>query len=125
MGTTARIILLTLSVALASSGAKAEEDLYSANHLLPGCKAFAEGRPYDAFAKGFCAGSIFWIGAMMSVSDNADACVHIPEQATGGQVARVVVRYMEQRPNRLHEPFGLLAAEALKDAWPCRNAGMR
>jgi hypothetical protein len=33
---------------------------------------------------------------------------------------RVVVAYIEQRPARMHEKFGLLAVEALQKAWPCR-----
>ena len=44
MGTTAaRIVLLTLAVGLAS-GAKAEPDIYSANYVLPACKALANNQ---------------------------------------------------------------------------------
>jgi len=34
---------------------------------------------------------------------------------------RVVVRYIEQRPGRMHENFLRLANEALTEAWPCRR----
>jgi hypothetical protein len=37
------------------------------------------------------------------------------------QKIRVVVAYIEARPNRMHENFNFLAIEALRDAWPCRE----
>jgi Rap1a immunity proteins len=124
MGATARIILLTLSVGLAS-GAKAEPDLNTANDLLPACKAYLEqhpkgGAPLD-IDQGYCVGLIYGIAYMMKDSSHAD-CSHIPDGATVGQVTRVVIHYIEERPNRLHEPFRQLAAEALANAWPCREA---
>jgi hypothetical protein len=33
---------------------------------------------------------------------------------------RVVVAYIEKRPERMHEPLADLAIEALQQAWPCR-----
>jgi hypothetical protein len=33
----------------------------------------------------------------------------------------VVVAYIERRPQRMHEDFGVLAVEALHEAWPCKN----
>ena len=36
------------------------------------------------------------------------------------QVLRVVVAYIDARPQRLHEPFVTLAYDAVADAWPCR-----
>jgi hypothetical protein len=120
MGTTARIILLALAVGLAS-GAKAEPDMRSANSRLPGCKAFVDGRSDDPIGQGYCAGLVEGIALWVGSSGLAYACAHIPAGVTSGQTVQVVVRYMEQRPNRLHEPFAVLAAQALADAWPCRD----
>jgi hypothetical protein len=126
MGTTARIILLTLSVGLAS-GAKAEPDFSSANSQLPACKAFVN-RQYSgdgvstSLALGYCAGVVSGIAFTMDDSGLAKACAHIPDGVTTGQEVQVVIRYLEQRPNRLHEPFKELAIEALANAWPCRDA---
>jgi hypothetical protein len=36
------------------------------------------------------------------------------------QAARVIVRYIEARPQRMHESFVSLVIEALHDAWPCK-----
>src|SRR4051794_16854802 len=43
-----------------------------------------------------------------------------PKRVTSEQVVRVVVAYIERRPQRMHENFKELALEALRDAWPCR-----
>lgn len=45
----------------------------------------------------------------------------VPANATVGQVARVLVKFLEDNPNRLHEPVGLLYMEALYDAFPCKR----
>jgi hypothetical protein len=33
----------------------------------------------------------------------------------------VVIKYIEARPERMHERFGDLALEALTAAWPCKR----
>jgi hypothetical protein len=73
MGSTVWIVLLTLSIALVSCAvAKAEADIYSANAVLPGCKALS-GYPTPASGmirssdseKGYCAGLIDGIAWVM------------------------------------------------------------
>jgi len=36
------------------------------------------------------------------------------------EFAMVVVKYLEDHPNKLHEEYGLLVTLALHDAYPCR-----
>jgi hypothetical protein len=125
MGATARIILLTLAVGLAS-GAKAEPDINSANYRLPACKAFV-GRYSNErsfVSQGVCAGLVSGVAWTIGNGGLAGACAHIPAEVTVDQEIQVVVRYVEARPNRLHEPSPGLALEALVDAWPCRDAKM-
>jgi Rap1a immunity proteins len=43
-----------------------------------------------------------------------------PKGVTRGQARAVVIKYIEARPQRMHEDFGMLAVEALKAAWPCQ-----
>ena len=38
-----------------------------------------------------------------------------------GAGVRVVIKYIEARPERMQEPFGTLALEALEEAWPCKH----
>jgi Rap1a immunity proteins len=39
----------------------------------------------------------------------------------GAEGVRVVIKYIEARPERMQEPFGKLALEALEEAWPCKR----
>jgi hypothetical protein len=48
-------------------------------------------------------------------------CADIPAMVTNLQNVRVVDRYIEARPNRMHETFLTVAADALMDAWPCKK----
>jgi uncharacterized protein (DUF433 family) len=40
---------------------------------------------------------------------------------TTDQAVAVVVKYIEARPERMHEQFGDLTFEALTAAWPCKR----
>ena len=46
-----------------------------------------------------------------------------PPGVTNRQAMRVVIAYIERRPQRMHEDFRSLAAEALHEAWPCKLNG--
>jgi hypothetical protein len=90
---------------------------YSANEILPYCVSAPETPPsYNYQMQGFCAGIL--LGLYVS-SPHWGACIP-PEVVTPSQLMRVAVRYISVRPERMHEPFALLAAESLKEAWPCK-----
>ena len=44
-----------------------------------------------------------------------------PAGATIKQRIQVIIAYIEARPQRMHEDFRVLAAEAMQKAWPCKN----
>jgi hypothetical protein len=44
----------------------------------------------------------------------------LPEQVSSSQIVRVVVDYLERRPEDLHNDTELLVVRALADAFPCR-----
>src|SRR5262245_13886611 len=105
-----------LLLALMSGGAEAQQDLDSANSMLPHCKrAVADARERALternsipFAEGICTGSIVslaWIGS--SLSGALRFCP--PPQATRQQEVRVVIAYIEARPARMHEDYRQLA----------------
>jgi len=90
----------------------------SANEMLSGCKGLAGDRTppaREALRQGRCAGYVAGLVYARSVF----LCV--PEGATPEQGVRVVIKYIEARPERMHEPFGKLALEALEEAWPCKR----
>lgn len=43
----------------------------------------------------------------------------LPDKVTNGQMARVLVSYLERNPARLHEPTLGLYLRALVEAFPC------
>jgi hypothetical protein len=109
-------ITLFLITALMGSQAYADPDLQSANYQMPACRKYAMEDYSSAFESGHCVGSI---DALMSVSPVLGFC--LPPTATTGQGVRVVVHYIDGRPERLHQNFIALAIEALRAAWPCQR----
>ena len=96
----------------------------SANAWFSGCKAFAEGQPptSEIYALGsFCSGVVHGLaGVSKLLPPEWQSCV--PASSTAQQLAQVVVRYIEARPQRMHEDLRLLALDAFRDAWPCTRS---
>jgi Rap1a immunity proteins len=103
----------------------------SANGMLPGCKLlldFSNKRPSlsvsDGVRVGFCSGTIRTLMQLSSLASEygpTPPCSKMPDNATQGQVIRVIIKFIEARPERMHEPFILLALEAMRNAWPCKQ----
>ena len=90
------------------------EDLNSANFVMKGCRLFASDQPSTgSVSEGVCSGLLGGLAY-------ADPTICIPPRVTHYQTARVVVQYIDQRPNRTHESFLKLATEALRLTWPCK-----
>lgn len=92
----------------------------SGNVLLAGCKAahsyeYPSGIDY-VFANqmGICSGVV---RAILELKGFLAICA--PEGVSLGQGIRVVVKYMDQRPEVTHGELTLIAVEALQKAWPC------
>jgi hypothetical protein len=90
------------------------EDTNSANYNLPGFKPL-DPRSTATWKHGLCAGFV----AGVAFARKPIVCV--PQEVTTGQLMAVVVKYIEARPERMHEPFADLALEALTAAWPCKR----
>ena len=94
------------------------QDTVSANHVMRGCRAWIAtpglAGADDAFQQAHCAGVIEGI-----VFASESVCS--PAQSTNGQAIRIVVKYIDDRPARMHENFKRLAREALQAAWPCKK----
>jgi hypothetical protein len=132
-----RKLIIGGALALTVTTASAAEDLQSANAFLPYCKsAIDSSLVFNGFAEGMCMGIVVALAHVAGASDVGMSALNeegklrmlkerwrslcIPNGVTQGQLVRVVVRYLEARPQRLHEPFAEFALEALFDAWPCR-----
>jgi hypothetical protein len=91
-------------------------------NMLPRCRAFVNNVASDSpLVQGFCEGVVFGVGVMLEQPRLPNRCVDIPSDVSYRQLVLVVVRYIEARPNRMHEAFVILARDALIDAWPCRR----
>ena len=87
----------------------------TANFVMPGCREAEINRTEDiAYKRGLCMGIVSAIGG-------ADLVLGMcrPANVTNFQMIRVVVKYIDDRPERQHENFRVLAIEALRAAWPC------
>ena len=91
------------------------DDPLTANSKIVGCRNYVAGsNDDDVFLQGYCAGAV-----QALVEFAAGACA--PKGATNMQGVQIVVKYIDARPARLQESFNKLAAEALRQAWPCSN----
>jgi hypothetical protein len=121
----AAIICGALALSVMMAGA-ADVDTESANYVLPGCKALlaiTEGRETldtsRVLGAGYCMGVL---KTLPEIYFGRDKCsIQFPEVFSVQQMTLIVVRYIEAHPERMHMPFLMLAEDALRDAWPCRN----
>jgi hypothetical protein len=110
-----RNVILIAAIVL-PGGAAFAEDRQSANYMMAGCRGILLDHvpPKLYFDTPYCAGVIDGLGW-------ADSGICPPAGATSGQAVRVVVKYIDDRPERLHEKFYTLALEALRAAFPCKK----
>ncbi len=72
----------------------------------------------------FCSG--YTIGFMdgwtyMDNDDPKDDEICVPEKVTYLQMTKIVVKYIEEHPEREHEPVAILIPDALFDVFPCSS----
>ncbi|MPZ40607.1 MAG: hypothetical protein GEU95_21660 [Rhizobiales bacterium] len=109
-------LLLTIAL-LASTPAIAQQaDPWSANNMVQPCKRWANQEGGSNPYSGTCAGAA---RTLLTFAPTLGACP--PDNASIGQLTKIIVRYAEQRPERLHEDYLQLALEALRAAWPCKG----
>jgi len=80
----------------------------------------------DMFGAGYCVGLVQGIketSRVYKATGRSDAPLMCLPQAglQNGQAVRVVVRYLNDHPQNLHDDETLLATAALRDAFPCAS----
>jgi hypothetical protein len=115
--------MVAIVVIMTNCGAAAAEDRSSAGYLVEGCRAAATDNQDERgdyrlkiYKTGICTGTI---QSLHYVSQGISSCA--PSGVTLGQMLKVVVAYIDQRPARLHENLIVLVLEALRAAWPCKR----
>jgi hypothetical protein len=87
--------------------------------MFPGCQRWVSNDPRAPWEQTQWFGNIqalAFVGRLLP--EDLNSC--IPHNVTLNQLVRVVVVYIECRPQRMHEPFNSLALEAMHEAFPCR-----
>ena len=106
--------LAVLFGSMAHAGPQSVPRAYQADFYLPGCKDFLAGR--SNFLSGRCVGAV-------EVLDDLGSGIKLfcpPEATNNLDRVRVIAAYIEARPERLKDGFGLMANEAMAKAWPCK-----
>ena len=117
---------LALTITTAVAQTSVWEDDASAGFVLPGCKAALTNqinRPLTdqvdgSFLVGMCLGYIRAIGMFTATPGGSRLCTDFPG-VTSEEMVRVVIGYIEARPQSVNLPFIWLATDALINAWPC------
>ena len=104
----------------------------SANNIMHGCRDALSGDTHKTayFQAGLCAGAvnaIVFTGNVECIElqkgylASAPRGVDPPKAYTVEQAMRIVVKYIDARPEKMHELFFGLAWDALIEAWPCKH----
>jgi Rap1a immunity proteins len=84
---------------------------------MPGCRAAENYDSPQAYKRGLCMGIV----SALLYRDQTISVVCLPPGVTNFQAIRVVVKYIDDQPARLHDNFKALTLEALQAAWPCKK----
>jgi hypothetical protein len=109
--------LLAVGALAFAPTAAAQPDLRSGNFWLAQCR----GDNPSTLCLGFLSGFIEMNWVLQASNDNPLWCP--PEGVTLEQVRKVILSHMDSRPQKLHEPFPMLAASALRRSFPYAARG--
>jgi len=117
-------LLLVVILLISGFTVHAQEDANSGNVLLRTCTAaikfFNDDESQKAdFYVGVCLGYIQGISQLNRLNSLNEFCPH--GKVTLHQEMRVVHKYLQSHPERLHEGKIVLVLDALKEAFPCKK----
>ena len=111
--------IVIVFIALGCGSANADKDVSSANYILDACKE----KPSESLSlQGVCIGEtgalLALVGSDLIRDANSNTC--IPGDVTVRQAKAVIIKFIDERPEKMHESFLALALAAFKAAWPCK-----
>ena len=110
-----------LILALLCSRALAQGSNFTADTLVPACRAFlAAETPTTAQAlrEGLCVGIVATVYADGSIYNNANRfCV--PSNSSTKQAIQIIVRFFDEHPDVRRADLRDIAIVAFKQSWPC------
>lgn len=118
-----KIILLMIALVASSNVSASEIDVASGNALLKNCTEALKGRKEEATINftdsAHCLSYIAGLSFAIGYWGLNKTC--LPPSSTLEQFIRVVYKYLQDHPERLHERRFFLVRDALKEAFPCKK----
>lgn len=118
--------VVALVAAMAGQAMAAGGPSGSGNELLVQCqnaiKGINSGVFNDPYDTGVCFGTVSAVMGMATfykTSVASDIRICIPDNVTTGQGARIVVKFLQGRPELLNEERSVLTWMALMNSYPC------
>jgi Rap1a immunity proteins len=118
-----RLYVIVAGLALSVIGRASATVVDKGTDAQKSCELLVQGSFRDqgeARSAGSCEGMI---ETAMLFSPNLPADVRAcpPAQGSVLQSAKVLLRYLDNNPDRVNEPGITIALEAFRDAWPCHG----
>ena len=110
------IVMLILFV---SNSSLSKEFDFTGNHLYQGCKAAVTRQMPTETLKihaGICLGIV---NAVIVLHGGEMICP--PANVSTGQTIVMLVKYMEDNPDKLNYPLSVLAEHFFTNSWTCKN----
>lgn len=114
-----RGIALVAAIIVIGEAAFAAE-VGTADAMMPACRMAVGMQPNGPTNQFTYQNSGICIGIVDGLSFQSPG-ICTPSGVTIAQGIRVVIKYIDDRPERLNENFKTLVLEALRAAWPCKN----
>ena len=121
-------VIACLLAVLGSDVARSEEtsDVHNGTFLLAACNSWVrsvdQGENGDSWAEGYCIGfidTLVYMQTLLTVAHNVDPSFCVPDGYSNEQGIRVLVKYLTNHPEKLHQPYVMLSMLALMEAFPC------
>lgn len=110
--------LLAVAVLMVSASPVRSQDSSSGNGMLQPCKEALQKKP--GVMQGYCVGTV---AAVLYFAQAFESQLRYcrPNAAGNEQGLRVLVRYLETNPDKLHLDIRILTLQAFHQAWPCKQ----
>ncbi|CRM39151.1 hypothetical protein BK634_03320 [Pseudomonas chlororaphis] len=117
--------ILAVAALVGMSGLTSQARGDTGNEMAENCRAFLkEKTPRERyFNAGVCAGFVNGVTdtlVLARIASPETIAICIPREGfTMGQAARVLLKYLDDHPETLHENASMLALQAYRAAYPC------
>jgi hypothetical protein len=118
-----RVYIIVAGLALSIIGRGSATVVDKGTDAQKSCELFVQKSFHnqdEARSAGACEGMIE-TAALFSPNLPADVRACPPAQGSILESAKVLLRYLDNNPDRVNEPGITIAVEAFRDAWPCHG----